>query len=134
MAAWIIGGVERRLDGIYNATGPAQKLTLSHMLEACQQGAGSQSEPVWVEPGFLLEHEVEPWTDLPLWVADKTMQGMLAADCGMAISAGLKYRPLVETAADLARWDQKRGLPALKTGLSPEREAALIKLWQEQAA
>lgn len=134
LAAWTINGIKSGLSGPFNATGPVELLTFKDMLDACQQGTASQSEPVWIEPEFLMDHEVEPWSDLPLWMPDKDQSGMLAADCRKAISAGLTYRPLADTVADIAEWERQRGLPPLKTGLSPQRQAALVDQWQERAA
>ena len=131
LAAWVIEGLERGLHGAYNITGPAEPLTFNGMLEACLQGTDSQAQPVWADPGFLLDRQVESWSDLPLWVADESMLGMLAADCQKAIHEGLTFRALTKTVADLAAWDRDRGLPELLTGLSPERELALLDEWRK---
>lgn len=134
LAAWIIKAIERQLSGPFNATGPADKLTFDGMLDACLEGTTSGTEPVWIEPEFLIEHEVQPWLDLPLWMPDEDQSGLLTADCRKALSAGLVFRPLIETVADIAEWDRDRGLPPLKAGLSPQRQAALLDHWQEQTA
>jgi 2'-hydroxyisoflavone reductase len=132
LAAWIIDGVERGLSGPYNTTGPAERLTIQAMLEACLDGTNSQSNPVWIDSDFLLEHELEPWSDLPLWMPEKDERGLLAVDCHKAISAGLRFRPLANTVADIAAWDRARGLPPLKAGLSEEQQANLLQAWRAQ--
>jgi 2'-hydroxyisoflavone reductase len=132
LAVWIIHGIERGLHGPYNSTGPAHRLTFEDMLAACLQGTDSQAEPIWADPSFLLERQVEGWSDLPLWVADKSMRGMLAANCTTAIDSGLTFRPLADTVTDLAAWDLERGLPPLKAGLASEREAILIDEWRAE--
>jgi 2'-hydroxyisoflavone reductase len=132
LAAWIIDGLARGLNGPYNTTGPVEVLTLKGMLDACLKGTRSQSKPIWIDSEYLLEQEVEPWSDLPLWMPEDDQQGLMAVDCRKAISAGLGFRPLVDTVTDIAVWDRERGLPPLKVGLSPERESALIDDWQEQ--
>lgn len=129
LAAWIVDGMERKLHGPYNATGPADTLTFKAMLDACHSGTDSQSEPVWIDPEFLLEHEVEPWSDLPLWVPDEDSQGLLTADCSRATAEGLSYRSLAATIADIAAWDRARGLPTLKAGLSRDRQQELLQAW-----
>jgi 2'-hydroxyisoflavone reductase len=131
LAAWILSSIERSLHGAYNVTGPTHTLTFNRTLEVCRQGTDTQAQPIWADPDFLLDRQVEPWSDLPLWVADQSLLGMLAADCRKAIADGLTFRPLSETVADIAAWDRERGLPTLKAGLSPEREATLIEEWQE---
>src|SRR5262249_14791752 len=48
LGAFIVDCVERDLSGAYNATGPAQRLTMKGFLEACQAAAGAPSSLVWV--------------------------------------------------------------------------------------
>ena len=40
------------------------------MLDACRAVTGSDAELVWVDPEFLITHEVGEWMELPLWIAD----------------------------------------------------------------
>ncbi|MHC4421928.1 MAG: hypothetical protein ACYS1E_15190, partial [Planctomycetota bacterium] len=56
-----------------------------------------------------------------------------------AVAAGLKFRPLADTARDTVTWhDESR--PAdyefggRLAGLSPQREAEILKAWHERAA
>ena len=61
--------------------------------------------------------------ELPLWDID--YPGLHSFDASKAIAAGLRHRPLTETIADTLAWDRGRG--ALKVGLTPERERALLQ-------
>src|SRR5688572_6537477 len=69
LADWILAMAERRQGGVFNATGPEEPLTLERVLEECQDTTRSEGRVVWVDERFLLENGVEPWSDLPLWLA-----------------------------------------------------------------
>jgi 2'-hydroxyisoflavone reductase len=64
--------------------------------------------------------------ELPLWDIDHA--GLQCFDATKAIATGLRHRPLAETIADTLAWDRGRG--ALKAGLTPERERALLHEWK----
>ena len=128
LADWIVRGVEARLTGVFNATGPEGVLTLGELLEACRGAA----RLTWVGEQFLLDQKVAPWSELPLWIPDSDPDsvGFSAFDCGKALAAGLTFRPLAETVRDTLAWAATR--PAdhpWRAGLTPEREAELLKLW-----
>jgi len=55
---------------------------------------------------ILLEHEVTPWTGLPLWIpaAFTEEAGFMEIDCSKAQHAGLPTRSLTATVADTAAW------------------------------
>lgn len=129
LAAWIIEMAQEQQTGTYNATGPDYELTMGRFLEECGAVGGGGSEFVWVSEDFLLEREVEPFTELPLWVPREDA-AMLAVDCGRAITAGLAFRSLPETVKDVLEWDRARSAdtePA--AGLRPEKERELLRAW-----
>src|SRR5439155_19821490 len=94
--------------------------------------AGSDARLVWVTDGFLLEHGVDEWMELPLWLADPEWRGMLEVDPSRAIDAGLSFRPVAETARDTLEWDRTRGDYEPAAGMAPEREAALLEEWRRR--
>jgi 2'-hydroxyisoflavone reductase len=140
LANWILLLVEDRRTGVFNATGPERPLTLGAFLEACRDATGSDVRWVWVEEAFLLEQGVEPWDELPLWLAPGAhpdLRGFLAIDNAKALRAGLRFRPLAETIQDTLTWSRgdraspdKRvvdyGSPA---GITAEREQVLLGAW-----
>ena len=83
------------------------------------------TELVWVDAAFLQAHVKEEDGELPLWDID--YPGLHSFDASKAVAAGLHHRPLGETIADTLAWDRGRG--ALKVGLTPERERALLQMW-----
>ena len=129
LADWIVRMVESRAAGPFNATGPDYRLTMGGMLETCRSVAASEAELVWVPDGFLLEEGVGQWMELPLWLAEPDLEGMLAVDVSRAVESGLSFRPLAETVRDTLAW-RGDGAIAEGVGLSPEREAKLLERWR----
>ena len=59
---------------------------------------------MWVDPEFLVEHEVGEWMELPLWLHDAGYAAMLSTPVEPALAAGLQIRPLIETVAATLEW------------------------------
>jgi 2'-hydroxyisoflavone reductase len=135
LAAWMVQMADRRQAGTFNATGPTTSLTWGELLTTCQTVATSLSQLTWVADDFLLEQGVQPWQELPLWVpasAEETT-GLYTIDCGRAIDAGLTFRLLTETVRDTLTWlKQRNGNWTWQTGLSAEKETAVLQAWHQQ--
>lgn len=136
LAEWTIRLVEKRQNGTYNATAPDYRLEMGRVLEVCRQVSGSDARFTWIPDDWLLEHEVQPWMELPLWVTgDEEHRGFHAIDVSRAIAAGLTFRPLEQTVRDTLDWDATR--PAKYTwraGMAPEREQELLAAWHTEKA
>ncbi len=133
LAEWIIRQVEARQTGIFNANGPKDPLQMETLLETCKAASRSKAEFTWVSEDFLLANQVGAWQEMPLWVpeTDPANAGFFTFSSARAIAQGLTYRPLQETIAATLAWDATR--PAdykIKTGLTPEREAELLRAWK----
>jgi 2'-hydroxyisoflavone reductase len=130
LAEWNIRMVEANQTGIYNATGPAHRLTLQQLLEQCKTVSGSDTHLTWVSEAFLLEQEVTPWRELPLWIPRTLGVGRQAADIRKALDAGLTFRPLTETIHDTLVWDRAHPGTVVQSGsITPGREADLLHAW-----
>ncbi len=130
LAAWTLDMVSAGRTGVYNATSPAGTLTLGTILEASREVSGSDAHLTWVEGGYLLSHDVEPWLDLPLWIPGEEYAGFFGVDIQKASDHGLTFRPIDETVAATLAWAKTR--PAdytWRAGLTPERERALLAGW-----
>jgi len=130
LSDFVIKLIEESASGIYNATGPATELSLGETLDACQRVAGSDASVYWAGVDFLKEHEVAPWSDMPVWVPDdEESAGFSRVDISKAIGVGLKFRPLEETIRDTIAWAETR--PAdhqWRAGLNPDKERTLLAL------
>jgi 2'-hydroxyisoflavone reductase len=102
--------------GAFHAVGPAEPTTLGGLIATCARVAGAEVQIVPVPAGAA-----PPLFPLvrPVW----TTQQRSAA---RARAAGLPATGLAVTAADVLAWDQARGEPPLRCGLSPAAEQALL--------
>ncbi len=131
LAEWTVRMAEAGATGIYNATGPARGSTMSEVLDACQAVSGNHASFTWVDEPFLIEHEVRPWIELPLWLPEE-YNGIFEIRNDKAIAAGLTFRALAETARDTLAWSRTAPSDAeWNAGLEPEREAKLLRLFAE---
>jgi 2'-hydroxyisoflavone reductase len=120
LGAFLVHLAERRTGGIFNATGPAQPLTLGETLERIAGNA----DLIWVDDQTLLDAGVGPWMELPLWLPGEEYAGLLRADISRALAAGLAFRPLEETARDTLAWSREAG--EQRPTLSREKERELV--------
>ncbi len=128
---WVIRMAEQSGSGVYNATGPDIPLTMGTVLEVCQQVAETDLRLTWVDETFLLQHEVAPYTEMPLWVPAEAI-AFNTFDVRKAISAGLAFRPLHETVRDTLNWERNRPHQPdekMMDGMSTRREAELLMAW-----
>lgn len=132
LAAFTIKATEEQLKGTFNCTGPDYPLTMEKLFEVCKDVSGSDATFTWVDETFLLEHEVRAFVELPLWIPEE-YTGFNTINNDKAQGAGLTYRPLRETVADTLAWAKRRpSTHEWRGGLTPEREAELLKMWHER--
>jgi 2'-hydroxyisoflavone reductase len=124
LAAWLVSLSERRVTGKFNAVNVG--VSWEEVLATCREVAGSDSELVWVDGGWLVEHDVEQWMGLPMWIHDEEMRGIHQAGVSRALEAGLEFRPLPDTIRGAL--DEAGTTP--EAGLTPEREAELLAAWK----
>lgn len=135
LAAWIVRMAENRTTGIFNATGPNYFLSMGQLMESCLRVSTGEARITWVDADFLLEAEVTPWMDIPLWLPEEEHGGFLAANIDKAVQAGLSFRPLADTIADTLAWAM--AWPAghsWRAGLEPDREKVLLASWRERSS
>ena len=138
LAAFIVTCLENETNGTFNADAQAGSLTMGALLDSCKRMSKSDATFTWVPWKFLEAQNVNPWSDLPAWIpAEGDSAGFGKVDASKAKAAGLTYRPLDETVKDtlawMATWPAERKAK-LRAGLSPEREAEVLKAWHAKEA
>jgi 2'-hydroxyisoflavone reductase len=122
LATWLLDLAEARTTGVLDAVG--EPMPFADLLAGVASGVGSEASLTWVDQDFLEAHGVAPWAgegSLPLWLPRPEYDGMLAHDPAPALAAGLRLRPVAETA---------RGcLDSPVVALSAEREAEVLAAW-----
>ncbi len=130
LADWIVRMVEAGATGVYNATGPAERLAMGHLLDVCNAAGGGGATFTWVPEHFLLDAGIGPWMELPLWVPESEGAGFSSVSIAKARAAGLTFRPLDVTVRDTLAWDAAR--PAgteYRAGLGAEKERETLRRW-----
>ncbi|WP_035847787.1 NAD-dependent epimerase/dehydratase family protein [Kitasatospora azatica] len=127
---------ERGASGSYVTTALPGSSTFGGMLAACVAATGSDAELIWVDDDRLRAAGIEGWTELPLWAAeveDGKEIGIWRADSRKARDAGLRCRPVEESAAKTWAWIQQRGprdTPYTQggepLGIDPEKERRIL--------
>ena len=135
LAGWMIHMIEGNRTSVYNAVGP-DPVTMGQWLDACKAASGRDARLVWVSESFLLERNVAPWAELPLWMpeSNREVAGFFTFDNRKATVLdepyALKFRPVIDTVRDTLAWDATRPADhAWRAGLSREREAELLREW-----
>jgi 2'-hydroxyisoflavone reductase len=120
LAAWLLTACERGRGGTFNVTGPS--VTMRSVLDACAAAAGGRVRWRWVPEAALEKAGVQPWTELPLWLAGKDQKVPIAR----AVAAGLTLRSVADTVADTLAWDRTRQGAPLAAGLPRAKESAVL--------
>lgn len=136
LAAWLVHLAERRITGVFNASGPGpRKTTLGEVFELCRRVSGSHARFTWVSADFLAQNNVDPWVEMPLWLGDSPEHaGFSRFDSSAAVANGLSFRSTEEAVRATIDWG--RGRPAgheWRAGITRERETALLKAWRINA-
>jgi nucleoside-diphosphate-sugar epimerase len=124
LGSWLVDLAETRTGGVFNATGPAEPLTLGELLERIAAAVGSTARLVWTDEARILEAGVRPWSELPLWAPGADWAGLLRVDASRALGVGLAFRPVEQTARDTLAWSLEAG-PQRPT-LDRERESRIL--------
>lgn len=133
LAAFAIQMIERGATGIYNARGPNETLTFGELLETCKRLTESDARFVWVDEEFLLDQQVKPYTEMPLWIPNLPERaGFYSVSSAKAVAAGLTFRPIAETIRDTLAWDAMQPSDTPRpSGLRSEREQQLLDAWEK---
>ena len=134
LTEWIVRVAESGTTGDFNATGPAERLSMGSMLEQIGSAATNPYELTWIPEGFLEAQGVRPWQDLPAWIPGDPL---MFVDVRDAVAAGLTFRRLGVTSRDTLEWDKAR--PAeeranRRFGWSREREREVLDAWRAENA
>ena len=103
-------------------------------MEQCRAVSHSDARLTWVSDEFLLQKQIAPWSEIPLWIPEtmRELEGFMFLDCSKALTAGLQLRPVSQTIQNVLSWDKiHRSQEKLKAGLDFDRERHLLDEWHE---
>ncbi len=132
LGAFMVTLLEQRASGPYDGVGPSLGYTVAEMFMACSQAAGATDAFVHGVPReWLAERDVVAGYQLPL-LDDAADAFAFARDPQPSIAAGLRLRPVVDTARDALAWDRERGLPPMADRVTRDQERALLEEWRNR--
>jgi 2'-hydroxyisoflavone reductase len=138
LAAYLLDSIENHTSGTYNVSAPPGNATMGGWLGDAAQAVGSHADLTWVDDEFLLEQEVEAWTELPLWspIADPDAAHVWNADTSGAAKTGLRCRPVTETVTDTWAWMRANDVQPRDdagrfgvNGIDPDKERHILAAW-----
>ena len=137
LTTFMMGLVESRTNGTFNADSPPRAFTMGDLIAAGQSASpDAGTQPVWVSEDFIATQSKPEELNLPIWAPMKgDYAGASLTSVDPAQKAGLRSRPIKDTVRDTMAWF--RGLdPArqakLHAGLDPAREAEVLKAWHAE--
>ncbi|HEY5809672.1 MAG TPA: NAD-dependent epimerase/dehydratase family protein [Povalibacter sp.] len=129
--------VERRIPGRYNACNPPRSVTIGQVLDASRTLSKADTRYVWVSESFLDKQKLVDSNEIPIWSPTTgEWAGAAQVSCARAVAKGLRFRELNTTIADTLAWHKQRPpeqQQKMRAGLTPEREAELLKLWHAES-
>jgi len=125
----------RAVPGVFETPGPSGRDTRADLMAGCAAVTGADATFTYVgDEDWLMAQDVAPWTEIPLWGPAKQMPSTFVHDTAAAEAAGLCWRPMQETLADVWAWQQQVAggwhPTAAAPGLAPERERELLAAWR----
>jgi 2'-hydroxyisoflavone reductase len=138
IAAFGLDQIEAGGAGRFLTSGTMANTTFGGLLGDCVDVTGSGAELVWADDSFLVDQEVEEWTELPMWVPDTSdAAGIWLPSSAKALNAGLRCRPVTETVHDT--WKQLQSEMRLTPkahrpdtpgqGIDPGKEHRILAAW-----
>ncbi len=138
LAAFMMDLVDARTDGYFNAVTPPGAITMGALMETSRKVTGADTKLTWIDEDFLAANmkpedmNFSPWGPMKGEEAGGSLTGMQAS-----ADKGLKARPLEVTVRDTLAWHETR--PAdrkatLRSGFTPESEAAILAAWRARKA
>ncbi len=137
LTQWIVHMIEQNQTGIYNANNTPGEVTMERLLTESKDETGSDAVFTWVDDRFLMQQDVTPWSEVPLWVPEydsEDSKGFMYIDCTRAYTSGLTLRPLSETIKDTLHWyENDREDKDLRAGIAAEKERRILAKWHDRS-
>lgn len=134
LAEWSIRMAEQGDFGTYNAMGPKARLSMAELLYGIRAVTTADVKFTWVDAEFLAAQKVSAWADMPVWVPGTgETAGLHTMSNARAVSKGLAFRPLADTAKATLDWFKAltpERQEKLRAGIKPQREVEVLAAWR----
>jgi 2'-hydroxyisoflavone reductase len=130
---WMVRVAENEYNGVFNCVGPATPRPMAELLYGIRAVTTAETTFTWVPLSFLAEHEVRPYSEMPVWLPPTPgREGFARFDLTPEVKRGFTFRPLAVTTKDTLDFHFSRPLERqqqLRAGISAEREAEVLAAW-----
>ena len=129
LAKFALGFARDSPGGVYNTVSRTGHTTMGELLESARENVNPRAEFVWLSAAEVLENNIAPWSELPIWLPPTgESSGLHDGNVEAAMSRGLSCRSIDETVRDTWTWmcdeaftDMPNGI-----GLDPDRERDIL--------
>lgn len=136
LCEWCVRLCEDGTTGTYMGVGPENGRSIAELLHGIAAVTTTPLTWTWVPLEFLREHDVAPYSGMPVWMPPTPgREGFARFDLSREVAAGLTFRPLADTARDTLAYHHSRpaGRKAeLRSGISAEKEAEVLRAWHQR--
>jgi len=134
LCEWMIRMAEVKETGVYNCVGPKIPRPMDQLIYGIKAVTTAETGFTWADADFLLEHEVRPYGEMPVWMP-RTLPGRAAFgnfDLTPEVEKGMTFRSLADTTAATLEFHFSRTperQAQIRPGLDAEREAEVLAAW-----
>jgi 2'-hydroxyisoflavone reductase len=134
VSEWAVRLCETATTGTFMAVGPENGRSMAELLYGIAAVTTSPLFWTWVPHAFLAEHDIRPYSHMPVWRPPTPgFEGFARFDLTREVEAGLTFRSLADTTQ--ATLDFHHARPAerkaqLRAGITPDREAEVLAAWK----
>lgn len=147
LTEWMVRVLEDGTTGTFNAVGPGRRQTLEEFVYGIAATTAEDLSWTWIEDYDWLKaypfrtlpngQSVGLTASVPWIMVEGPNTGHMQIDNRRAVAAGLRFRPLADTAQDTVAWRLSDAVPeALRTRpryvLSDAEERRLLEAWRQR--
>lgn len=119
---FMVHALETKQYGIYNTIGPEKEpVNFKGVLTRVNAHYGNKANPIWVDKGFIDEHQLRPIVDIPIWEPKDRRAGRHTMNAQKAISAEMTFTPMEQTFDKALNWYDHVKSPSDDPGLDKNR-------------
>ena len=131
LAEFAITALEQELNGIYNTLG--NMIAWKEWTDACRAASGSDVRLTWVEDEEFIRDNMplnpRPFGTFPIIMPAEAAKSFGFINSDKALTAGLQYRPAIETARDILAWNKTRQLSESESAVASVTRARASIDW-----
>ncbi|MEM8713560.1 MAG: epimerase, partial [Planctomycetota bacterium] len=140
LCEWVVRLCEAKTYGTYMGIGPENGRSIAEVLYGIAAVTSAPLSWTWVPAEFLAEQGLRPYREMPVWRPSTDADaGFARFDLTREVASGLTFRTLGDTASATLAFHHGRprgdkGAPRrLRSGISAERETAVLAAWRARA-